>query len=145
MFKAMVIGIVGLSGIWAMSSPAVALEANTQTALATDEAGTSANQEAQSRVGAMSNTTVERQGLEHIDRAVPTDEDRKLSETVRTSLEKDNSLRPSLQDIQLKTVNGVVYLKGNVPSEQTKSAIENAVKTCPGVSRVSNHIHVGAV
>ena len=69
--------------------------------------------------------------------------DSKLTKQIREVLREDQSLQPSLTDIQLKaTEDGAVFLRGTVGSREESEAIEGKVRTFPGVARVHNDIMV---
>ena len=80
--------------------------------------------------------------IQDVTRADASPQDEKLSEEVRQALKDDGSIRKIASDIQLKTVNGIVHLKGSVRSEEEKTALENKVRALPGVSDVRNFIRV---
>ncbi len=84
----------------------------------------------------------ERQTLEEITRTSWTQSDQKLNENVRTSLKEDVSLRKFLTDVQLKTAGNIVYIRGTVESEKQKRAIEDRVRSHPGVSEFRSYIKV---
>lgn len=77
-----------------------------------------------------------------VDEAVPNRSDESLTETVTTALKADASLQPFLKDIQVKTVGGIVNLKGTVNAESEKKAIEDKVRTCPNVADIQSYIQV---
>jgi osmotically-inducible protein OsmY len=86
---------------------------------------------------------MEPKSIQDVTRAMPTAQDMDLTEKVRAALQEDTQLHAMLSRIQLKTVNGVVHLKGSVDSEAEKKTVEERVKACPGVSQIENHIRVG--
>ena len=79
---------------------------------------------------------------EEINQAVSSPNDQNLTEAVRTALKETVSLRLLLTDVQIKTVNGDVHLKGTVASEKEKHAIEEKVRTCPNVTQIRDYIRV---
>lgn len=80
--------------------------------------------------------------FQDVSNAVPTAHDLELNEKVRWILQEDGSLQPSLGDVQIKTVEGVVYLKGRVSSEAEKNAIEKKARSCPGVTGVNSFLEI---
>lgn len=84
----------------------------------------------------------EGQSLDVVSQAVPSENDQRLTEVVRTALKEDTFLSRSLKDVQLKTVNSIVYLKGTVASEKEKAAIEERTRACRGVAGVHSFIRV---
>ena len=86
------------------------------------------------------NTDAKGQVPEEINQAVSSRNDQDLTEEVSTALKEDISLHPSLTDVQVKTVNGVLNLKGTVASEKEKQAIEKKVRTCPNVTQIRDYV-----
>ena len=80
--------------------------------------------------------------INEVSNAVPSDGDLKLNEQARNALQNDAELNPSLLNIQMKTVKGIVYLKGSVSSENEKNYIEKKVGAVSGVAGIQNYIQV---
>lgn len=80
--------------------------------------------------------------MQTITQAKPSANDVRMTETVKRHLQSDAALLPSMNGIQLKTVNDVVYVRGTVATRAQKSAIEEKIRSCPGVSKVQNYIKV---
>ena len=80
--------------------------------------------------------------VQDVTRADVSPQDEKLSEEVKQALKDDGLMRKIADDIQLKTVNGIVNLKGSVRSEEEKTALENKIRALPGVSDVRSFIRV---
>lgn len=80
--------------------------------------------------------------VQDVTRADPSPKDTQLNDAIRSALEQDASLHPALGDVQLKTVDGVVHLKGTVSSEAQRKAIEDKIHAVPGVSEVKSFIRI---
>jgi osmotically-inducible protein OsmY len=80
--------------------------------------------------------------LQDVTRAMPTPQDRELNDQVRGALQDDTQLKPALGDVQLKTVNGIVYLKGTVSERDQQRQLEDKIRTLPGVMQVKSFIRV---
>ena len=83
-------------------------------------------------------------GLQSVTQAEPSESDKQLTQTVQSKLQAEEALRPSMENIQLKTVKGIVYVKGIVSSEAEKAQIESVIRACPDVSAVQNYITVSS-
>ena len=81
-------------------------------------------------------------GLQEVTTAEPTASDKQLTAAVRSQLQTETALHSSMEDIQLKTVKGIVYVKGSVASETERSAIESKIRSYPDVTAVQNYISV---
>lgn len=80
--------------------------------------------------------------IQEVTRANPTVQDLDITEKIKSELGQDTALQPALTDVKLKTVNGVVHLKGNVNSESEKKAIEDRVRAISGVGQVNSHLSI---
>lgn len=72
------------------------------------------------------------------------DADWQVTNRVKDSLMRDNSLSSSGRSVGVETTNGVVTLTGNVPSLDESRAIERKVKAVSGVRRVDNQLTIGS-
>jgi len=73
-----------------------------------------------------------------------TEADRHLVEQVRKALAESPSAAPSQTDVQVSALSGTVTLRGEVPSTEVKTTIENLVKAVPGVQKVNDELTVKA-
>ena len=88
--------------------------------------------------------TADMRTIQDVTRATPTAQDIELNHQVKGALQNDTSLGQAIGGVQLKTVQGVVHLKGTVTSEAERHAIEQKVSSQPGVIQVKNFIHIAA-
>ena len=70
--------------------------------------------------------------LSHADAAV--------SDAIRAQLQRDRQLANVPIDVQ--TVNGVVWLRGEVPSDTARASAERLARSIPGVTTVRNRLDV---
>ena len=80
--------------------------------------------------------------VQDVTRADVSPQDERLTAEVKQALRDDSGLRQLLQNIQLKTVNGIVHMKGSVNSEADKLSLENKVRSLPGVSEIKSFIRI---
>lgn len=67
--------------------------------------------------------------------------DERIHELVCQRLTDNNHLM-DISKVSIEVSKGCVSLKGTVPDQRTKAAIEDAVGTCPHVQGMSNHLEV---
>lgn len=81
------------------------------------------------------------------DRVTPFDqsessEDRTISQQIRQSLMRDDSLSNNAKNIKIITINRVVTLRGPVENSNEKNKIEDKASSVNGVSQVVNQLEV---
>ena len=69
-----------------------------------------------------------------------TEPDRNVTQEIRQSLMKDNSLSLQSKNVVIITQNGIVTIKGTVPNEAEKKSIEEHAKKAPGVKSINNQL-----
>ena len=67
-------------------------------------------------------------------------EDAKITTSVKTKLTKDRA--KNLVSVNVDTKDGVVHLKGTVPSDEAKAEAEKLAKDTDGVLSVTNDLKV---
>jgi len=70
----------------------------------------------------------------------PQDDDRRITEEIRTSLYKNPTIASN--DISVQTRNGVVYLRGLVDTNVERADIEALVRGIAGVKRVVDSLEL---
>lgn len=80
--------------------------------------------------------------IEAITRKQPSPADMRLTEDVKRHLVSDSDTAAFMDDIQIKAVDGVLYVKGTVLSDSQKAAVEKRIRTSPGVERVKSFVDV---
>jgi osmotically-inducible protein OsmY len=70
----------------------------------------------------------------------PTDRD--ISQNIRQGLYQNGVATADLENIRIEIVNGVVTIRGIVPSTQMRNSIQQIVENTPGVRRVNNQLEV---
>lgn len=71
-----------------------------------------------------------------------TEPDRNVTQAIRQSLMKDNSLSLQSKNVVIITQNGIVTLRGTVPTEEEKKKVEEQAKNAPGAKSVNNQLIV---
>jgi hyperosmotically inducible protein len=72
-----------------------------------------------------------------------TDADRNLSQKVRQAIQEESQWSGYSQRIQITSSNGIVTLRGAVPSEKERNDIAKKISSINGVKRVDNLLAVG--
>jgi len=75
--------------------------------------------------------------------ATDTDADRNLSQKVRQAIQDESQWAGYSQKIQITSANGIVTLRGAVPSERERNDIAKKISSISGVKRVDNLLAVG--
>jgi osmotically-inducible protein OsmY len=70
--------------------------------------------------------------------------DRQLTQQIRRAVMQDRTLSTSAHNVKIITQNGVVTLKGQVPSEDDKAAVETKAAELAGRDKVVNEITVAS-
>lgn len=73
-----------------------------------------------------------------------TPEDRKLVQTIRQAVVKDDSLTMTAKNVKIITAGGMVTLRGPVTSAEEKMKIEQLAKAAAGDAKVDNQLEVKA-
>ena len=68
--------------------------------------------------------------------------DREITQQIRKSIASDKSLSPNGHNVKVITQNGMVTLKGPVPSEEERKAVEEKAAEVAGGDKVTNEIDV---
>ena len=68
--------------------------------------------------------------------------DREITQQIRKSIASDKSLSTNGHNVKVITQNGMVTLKGPVPSEEEKKAVEEKAAEVAGGDKVTNEIDV---
>lgn len=70
--------------------------------------------------------------------------DRQLTQNIRRAITQDRNLSTSAHNVKIISQNGVVTLKGQVPSEEDKAAVEAKAVELAGKDRVVSEITVAS-
>lgn len=80
--------------------------------------------------------------IEAVTQQEPSEADQRLTRNVKQHLHSDPEVLALMDDIQIKAVDGVLYVKGTVLSDSQKAVVEKRIRICPGVERVKSFIDV---
>lgn len=75
-------------------------------------------------------------------KSVSSDADRRIAQDVQKAIAGQKNVAALVPNIRVSSSNGVVQLKGNVPTYDSKEAVANVVRNVPGVRRVDNQLEV---
>lgn len=129
-----------------MSPPRTYTPDTTGTPGALDQSGTTGTTGATGLPGpttTIPSSDADKDGKKNV---TPTDQgggsDRNITASIRRTLVADKSLSATAKNVKIVTSGGKVTLRGNVKSDDEKSAIESAAKATPGVTDVDNKLDV---